>query len=37
VEQGAAQFRLWTGQEPPVDIMGQVVREELEKAERERR
>jgi shikimate dehydrogenase len=37
VEQGAAQFRLWTGLEPPVDLMRQAVREQLEKAERERR
>ncbi len=31
VEQGAAQFRLWTGLEPPVALMWQVVREQLEK------
>ncbi|OPY86081.1 MAG: Shikimate dehydrogenase [Syntrophus sp. PtaU1.Bin208] len=37
VEQGAAQFRLWTGMEPPVDQMRQVVREELERREKERR
>lgn len=36
VEQGAAQFRLWTGLEPPVDLMRQVVRKQLERAERER-
>ncbi|OPY03874.1 MAG: Shikimate dehydrogenase [Syntrophus sp. PtaB.Bin001] len=30
VEQGAAQFRLWTGMEPPVALMWQVVREQLE-------
>jgi len=33
VEQGAAQFRLWTGLEPPVDRMRQVVRQELERRE----
>lgn len=33
VEQGAAQFRLWTGLVPPVDLMGQVVRERLERLE----
>ncbi len=36
VEQGAAQFRLWTAMEPPVDRMRQVVREELERREKER-
>jgi shikimate dehydrogenase len=33
VEQGAAQFRLWTGLEPPVDRMRQVVKQELERRE----
>lgn len=33
VEQGAAQFRLWTGLEPPVNLMGQVVRQRLERLE----
>ncbi len=37
VEQGAAQFRLWTGLEPPVDLMRQVVRNQLEKAEKEQK
>ncbi|SEM15580.1 shikimate dehydrogenase [Syntrophus gentianae] len=36
VEQGAAQFRLWTAMEAPVDRMRQVVREELERREKER-
>ena len=29
VHQGAEQIRIWTGKEPPVDIMAVVVREEL--------
>jgi len=29
VYQGAEQIRIWTGKEPPVDIMAVVVREEL--------
>jgi len=37
VEQGAAQFRLWTGIEPPVDLMRRVVRKQLEKVGKERR
>ncbi len=34
VEQGAAQFRLWTGLEPPVDLMRQVVRKRLKLLEK---
>jgi len=34
VEQGAAQFRLWTGLEPPVALMRQVVLEQLEQLEK---
>lgn len=37
VEQGAAQFRLWTGLEPPVELMRLVVRRQLEKAYKERK
>ena len=34
VEQGAAQFRLWTGLEPPVALMRQVVLKQLEQLEK---
>jgi shikimate dehydrogenase len=29
VYQGAEQFRLWTGLEPPIDVMKEAVREVL--------
>jgi shikimate dehydrogenase len=29
VYQGAEQIRIWTGKEPPVDLMGRVAEEEL--------
>jgi shikimate dehydrogenase len=31
IQQGVEQFRLWTGLEPPVDIMRDAVKEELDK------
>ncbi|MBN2326703.1 MAG: shikimate dehydrogenase [Candidatus Omnitrophica bacterium] len=31
VNQGAEQFRLWTGQEPPVDVMHEAVKNALER------
>jgi shikimate dehydrogenase len=34
VHQGAEQIRIWTGMEPPVDVMAAVVREELLRSER---
>jgi shikimate dehydrogenase len=30
VFQGAEQIRIWTGMEPPVDLMTRVVEEEME-------
>jgi shikimate dehydrogenase len=29
VHQGAESFRLWTGQEPPLDVMRQACQEQL--------
>jgi shikimate 5-dehydrogenase len=29
VHQGAEQVRIWTGMEPPVDLMGRIAEEEL--------
>jgi shikimate dehydrogenase len=35
VHQGAEQIRIWTGKEPPVDLMGRVAEEELLRREHE--
>ena len=37
VYQGAASFEIWTGRKPPVDIMMEAAREELEKEDMKQR